>query len=82
MFPYLMGIFINGAIALFGEDVTPQNMTLEQFALLKRYMLSLGHKVMHRYEDNEREDEKNVVIHIWFEPIQILTDCKGRITYY
>jgi hypothetical protein len=77
MFPYLMGIFINGAIALFGEDVTPQNMTLEQFALLKKYMLSLGHKVMHRYEEGN-----TVVIHIWFEPIQILTDCKGKITYY
>lgn len=76
MFPYLMDIFISGAMALFGPSVTPQNMTTEQFELLKKYMLSLGHKVMHRYEHNE-----NVLIHIWFEPVEMLIGCRGNLFY-
>lgn len=79
MFPYLMDIFINGAIALFGQTVTPQNMTQEQFELTKKYMLSLGQQVMHRYE--QTEDDK-ILVHIWFEPINKLTDCRGYVSYH
>lgn len=84
MFPYLMDIFINGAVILFGQTVTPQNMTDDQFELLKKYMLSLGHKVMHRYE--ECADGK-VLVHIWFEPMinkktsGMLIGCRGNVVF-
>lgn len=78
MFPYLMDIFMNGAMILFGQTITPQNMTNEQFELLKKYMLSLSHKVMHRYDNS---DNDMVLVHIWFEHIDVLVDCKGNTLY-
>ncbi len=76
MFPYLMYIFVNGAKMLFGSDITPQTMSIEQFDLLKKYMLSLGYKVQHRYEHC---GDGNVIIHIWFEPVGCFyTNCKGN----
>jgi hypothetical protein len=76
MFPYLMDIFINGAITLYGQAITPNNMTNDQFTILKRYMLSLGQKVMNRYDTDKNG---NMTIHIWFEPIKIATDCRGNL---
>jgi hypothetical protein len=78
MFPYLMDIFINGAITLYGGGVTPQNMTNDQFTILKKYMLSLGHKVMNRYDQNSNG---TTVVHIWFEPINMTIDCRGNVLY-
>lgn len=75
MFPYLMDIFISGARVLFGESITPQVMTTDQFELLKKYMMSIGQKVMHRYDNNP---DGTVLINIWFEPINVAIDCRGR----
>lgn len=72
MFPYLITIFINGAKKIFGDDISAESMTLEQFNIMKQYMYSLGYDTMYRYDDTQ--------VHLWFEPIKVLVDCKGHKT--
>jgi hypothetical protein len=79
-FPYLMSILVNGAKKLFGDDITPQTMTLKQFETLKKYMLSMGYKVHHKYTNSE--DGEPFLIHIWFEESPKPTiKCNGMIIY-
>ncbi len=77
-FPYLMSILIHGAKKLFGESVSPQTITTDQFSTLKAYMLSLGYLLKTRYsysQDNE------LIVNIWFEKYKPIVNCKGVVLY-
>jgi len=78
IFPYLMSILIGGAKRLFGEEITPAQMSESQFDLLKKYMLSIGYQVKHEYKFIEPESTIPGIINIWFEPYSPLIDCHGR----
>jgi hypothetical protein len=77
MFPILMQILICGAKMLYGNDILPQNMTMEQFDTLKKYMSSIGFVVKHNYTYAEDTDTP-LFVNIWFEPLVQLTDCHGH----
>lgn len=64
----LMTIFINGSRILFGESVTPTNISERQFNLLNLYMESIGYTCKYEYVKNE--DGVNTNINIWFEYIK------------
>lgn len=64
----LMSIFINGARILFGNEVTPTNISDRQFTLLNTYMQSIGYNCKYEYVKNKQGVNTN--IDIWFEYIQ------------
>jgi len=74
MFPFLMEILTAGAKKLFGNDITPQTMTSQQFDKLKSYMLSLGYQVKHNFSYHN----DSTLINIWFEPYVCTRDCHGN----
>ncbi len=93
MFQFLMNVLIAGAKKLYGEDISAQNLTQEQFNTLKMYMGSLGYFIKYNYtfiKDSKKFDLdpktarktapelSPVCINIWFEPYIIHTDCHGR----
>lgn len=80
-FHTLMGMMIIGAKLLFGPDITPNTMSEDQFAILKKYIQSVGYYVKHNYQlIDETSAEPKQIINIWFEPIVIGTrDCHGNI---
>lgn len=75
MFPFLMEILTTGAKKLFGDDITPQNITSQQFDKLKLYMLSLGYQVKHNFSYHNDA----TLINIWFEPYTCSRNCHGNI---
>lgn len=84
MFQLLMGLLICGAKRLYGESVTPNDISEEQFDELKRYMESVGYKIKHNYK-TIGEDDPNIpdevkprMINIWFEQFMPYTNCQGR----
>jgi hypothetical protein len=81
IFHPLMDLLIRGAKILYGQHITPQQMTEDQFDLLKKYMLSIGYKIKHNYSslDELATLPQPHVINIWFEPFSIQRDCHGRI---
>lgn len=85
VFQTLMTILITGAKRLYGETITPSDISDRQFLELQRYMESLGYHVKYNYrnvtsgEISETEPEEPVrIINIWFEPYFQKTDCSGR----
>jgi len=88
MFQLLMSILIYGAKKLYGDDITPGQISLEQFNILKSYMESIGYVIKHNYTDLKRDEilpspliESPSVINIWFEQYIPKVDCHGRIIY-
>lgn len=63
----LINIFFTGLKALFGEEVTLQNITQEQYFRVNEYMKSLGYQTMLDYQ----YDENNQPVHvkIWFDQV-------------
>lgn len=45
----LMNIFISGCKILFGEDITPSNITDDQFQLINKYIHSFGYNTHYEY---------------------------------
>lgn len=80
MFPFLLEIFIKGAKKLYGDNITPQTMTQQQFNTLKNYMLSIGYLTKYNYTftDDDIEKKKPIMVNIWFEPFKVTVDCHGR----
>lgn len=74
MFPILMNIMMTGAKILYGENITPQTMTTDQFDTLKKYILSFGYQV----ENNYTTVLNKQYINIWFKRVNIIVDCKGN----
>lgn len=64
----LMIIFVNGARILFGENVTPENITEKQYDVLNYYMESIGYTCKYNYIKNE--DNTNKILSILFEAIE------------
>lgn len=86
MFQLLMSILIYGAKKLYGEDITPNEITLEQFDILKSYIESIGYVIKHNYTDLKKKEilssppiESPSIINIWFEQYIPKIDCHGRI---
>jgi hypothetical protein len=84
MFQLLMGLLISGARYLYGETVTPNDISPNQFEELKRYMESVGYQIKHNYK-TVGEDDPNLpdelkprMINIWFEQYIPFIDCHGR----
>lgn len=63
----LMIIFVNGARILFGENITPQNMTKQQYEVLNYYMESIGYTCKYNYPQND--DNTTKILDILFENI-------------
>jgi hypothetical protein len=87
LFQLLMSVLITGAKFLYGESITPSDISQEQFDELKLYMESMGYKVKHNYtnigDENIPNELKPRIINIWFEAIPPpRTDCHGRRIYY
>jgi hypothetical protein len=83
MFQLLMNLLIAGAKKLYGETITPNDISNEQFEELKRYMESVGYEIKHNYtylndDPNIKDEDKPRVINIWFEQFVIKYDCHSR----
>lgn len=92
VFSVMMHMLICGAQKLFGSDITPQQITPEQFLQLQQYILSVGYKLKHNYSyyspstsqitfEKNDEDSVPVVVNIWFEKLNRTIDCKGNVHY-
>lgn len=87
MFQLLMGLLISGAKRLYGESITPNDISEQQFDELKRYMESVGYRVKHNYktigedDPNIPDNQKPRIINIWFEQFMPSIDCHGRRIY-
>jgi hypothetical protein len=75
VFKILFYIMINGARILYGNDITPNDITLEQFSILNKYMSSIGYTIEYEYV---YKDDIPIIIHIWFKRIEFVTlqNCK------
>jgi hypothetical protein len=72
MFQVLMNILILGAKQLFGESVSPHNMTQKDIQLLQKYFNSFGYNI----EYNIETEMSRVVV--WFADYSMpVRDCKG-----
>lgn len=84
MFQLLMTLLICGARKLYGENITPSDISEYQFEELKRYIESVGYVIKYNYKDiNNINSDENVnikprIINIWFEQYIPLIDCHGR----
>lgn len=65
----LMKIFMDGVKILFGENVTPINITKDQYLTVNGYMNSFGYQTEFDYEfDPETNVPKN--LRVWFEQLE------------
>lgn len=76
LFHPLMEILIKGAKKLYGNDISPQQISDDQFHTLKKYMLSIGFEIKHNYTYQE-DNSIPKVINIWFEPYLHKRNCHG-----
>jgi hypothetical protein len=75
LFHLLMDIMMQGSKRLFGNEVSAQNITLEQFEILKKYMRSIGYEIKHNFTTTL---ENTVLVNIWFEPYIGTMNCHGH----
>lgn len=74
MFKILFYILISGAKILYGENITPDDITSSQFVTLNKYMSSIGHQIEYNYTYH---NDIPVLLNIWFKKIEKpLTICK------
>jgi hypothetical protein len=88
MFQLLMNFLIAGAKYLYGNHITPEQISEKQFEELKHYIESIGFMIRYNYKYITNDDTnypKNLsplehprVINIWFEKYFEKTDCHGR----
>ena len=58
----LMNIFISGCQILFGNDITPVNITEAQFAKVNKYINSFGYQTHYEYTYKEIVNENGETI--------------------
>ena len=58
----LMNIFISGCQILFGNQVTPANITEEQFTTVNKYINSFGYQTHYAYTYTETINEKGETV--------------------
>jgi hypothetical protein len=81
-FQLLMKILVEGTKHLYGGSITPDQISEEQFNILKMYMESIGYSIKYNYsykDNNIQFTEKTKIINIWFEQYSEKTDCHGRV---
>ena len=78
LFQMLMDILICGARKLYGEFITANQITKEQFNKLERYMRSMGYNIKYNYT---YENNIATKINIWFEPYMHETICNGALFF-
>lgn len=81
MFQLLMTLLICGARKLYGENITPSDISEYQFEELKRYIESVGYVIKYNYKDINTDENIEIrprIINIWFEQYIQLIDCHGR----
>lgn len=86
MFQLLMSFLIAGAKHLYGNQITPEQISEKQFEELKDYIESIGYMIRYNYKyvtnDNLSSLEQPRIINIWFEKYIQKTDCHGRKIYF
>lgn len=87
-FQFLMTFLIQGAKFLYGENITPNDISETQFQTLKSYMESIGYRIKHNYKYLDQfidldmdESLKPRFINIWFEEIIPKYNCHGIRIY-
>lgn len=83
LFQLLMNILVAGAKKLYGDNITPNDISEEQFEELKTYIRSIGYEIKHEYkfliDDPDIDDKyKPRIMNIWFEQIIPKYNCRGR----
>jgi endonuclease III len=89
MFQLLMSFLIAGAKHLYGNQITPEQISEKQFEELKDYIKSVGYMIRYNYKyEAVQADDKHLsqlenprIINIWFEKYFETTDCHGRKIY-
>jgi hypothetical protein len=76
LFQLLMGILVSGAKKLYGDDITAEKITKEQFSTLEKYFASIGYVIKYKY--TYKDDNTVVAINLWFEPYIKPISCRGR----
>jgi len=61
LFQLLMSLLISGARHLYGESVSPNDITNDQFEELKSYMESVGYKIKHNYTLLNENDSEHIL---------------------
>ena len=82
LFQLLMSLLISGAKNLYGESISPNDITSDQFDELKSYMESVGYKIKYNYtllndDPNILDEHKPRMINIWFEEFKPIINCHG-----
>lgn len=74
----LMTILLNGAKYLYGPNVSPRNLSQEQFEFLQYYFNSMGYII--RYKKIFLDVEQTILckVDIWFDKLKRQTTCDGR----
>ena len=79
LFQLLMNILMCGAKKIYGEFITADNLTKDQFEELQRYMMSIGYIIKYNYTYNK--EGIAIKVNIWFEPYMFNSKCNGIITF-
>jgi hypothetical protein len=79
LFQLLMNILICGAKKLYGEYITANEITKQEFDELKKYMISMGYVIKYNYTYNK--EGIAIKVNIWFEPYMFNSKCNGIITF-
>jgi hypothetical protein len=85
IFQLLMSFLIAGAKHLYGDHITPEQISERQFEELKDYIESIGYIIRYNYKYLAINDDNDLsplqqprIINIWFEKYFQKTDCHGR----
>lgn len=85
LFQLLMGVLMYGAKKLYGDNISPENITEEQYKTLQSYMESMGYVIKYNYTDlkciNPNYIQPGVMLNIWFEQYIPNVDCHGKRIY-
>lgn len=79
LFQLLMNILMCGAKKVYGEFITADNLTKDQFNELQKYMMSIGYIIKYNYTYNK--ENIPIKVNIWFEPYMFNSKCNGIITF-
>jgi hypothetical protein len=74
-----MNILMCGAKKVYGEFITADNLTKDQFNELQKYMMSIGYIIKYNYTYNK--ENIPIKVNIWFEPYMFNSKCNGIITF-
>jgi hypothetical protein len=77
LFQLLMNILLCGARKIYGDYITAENITKEQFDELQKYMMSIGYVIKYNYTYNK--EGIAIKVNIWFEPYIFETKCNGKL---